>query len=314
MARRHAAGGPPIGDLLPAGSPVASSAGNIGPGGLNGRSRLLSGRRAVAVSTASTVVFLALIVLAVFLAPGAGSVRHYFFNLSEMKQSFVGDPRKGLYSVGSAFLLNIEMFLVAEAIVLVLALLVAIVRQQRSPVFFPLRMLATVYTDVMRGVPTLLVIYAIGFGIPALQLRGLSSQSNAVYGVAALVLSYSAYVAEVYRAGINSVPESQVAAARSLGLGHWKALRFVVLPQAVRTVIPPLLNDFISLQKDTALVSVLGTIETLRAAEIYGDTAFSYAGLTVAAILFLLITIPFARLTDRLIARDRARRLAGGGR
>ncbi len=272
---------------------------------------MLRGGRAGAVSATSTVVFLGLIVLAFLLAPGSAEVRHYFFNFSDMRQAFLGDPAKGLASVGDGFVLNIEMFLVSEALVLVLALIVAIVRLQHSPVFFPLRVLATIYADLMRGVPTLLVIYAIGFGIPALQIHFLSTQSSVVYGVAALVLSYSAYVSEVYRAGINSVPNHQVAAARSLGLGHWQALRHVVLPQAVRTVIPPLLNDFISLQKDTALVSVLGTIETLRAAEIYGDTAFSYAGLTVAAILFLLVTIPLARFTDRLIAKDRARRLAG---
>ena len=171
----------------------------------------------------------------------------------------------------------------------------AVVRQSAGPGALPVRVVATVYVDVSRGVPLILVIFAIGFGVPALQLHGVSTQSAAVYGVAALVLPYSAYVSEVYRAGINSVHQSQVAAARSLGLPQWASLRYVILPQAIRTIIPPLLNDFISLQKDTALVGVLGAIEANRAAEIYSATVFNYSSYTVAAILFLLLTIPLAR-------------------
>jgi polar amino acid transport system permease protein len=176
----------------------------------------------------------------------------------------------------------------------------------------PVRIVATVYVDVFRGIPTILVVYLLGYGIPALYLKVISTQSAAVYGVAALVLSYCAYVSEVYRAGIISVHRSQVMAARSLGLSEWTAMRHVILPQAIRNIIPPLLNDFISLQKDTALVSVLGAIEANRAAEIYSSTVFNYSSFAVAAILFLILTIPLARFTDRLIARDRARRLAGG--
>jgi polar amino acid transport system permease protein len=167
--------------------------------------------------------------------------------------------------------------------------------------------------DFFRGVPLLLVILAIGFGVPALRLPFVSAQSAAVYGVAALVLSYSAYVSEVYRAGLNSVHQSQVAAARSLGLSQPTALRYVILPQAVRNVIPPLLNDFISLQKDTALVGVLGAIEANEAAQIYSSTVFNYSSYAVAAALFLILTIPLARFTDRVIERDRRRRLAGSG-
>ena len=167
-----------------------------------------------------------------------------------------------------------------------------------------------IYVDFFRGVPLLLVILAIGFGVPALNLPVVSHQPLAVYGVA-LVLSYSAYVSEVYRAGLNSVHRSQVAAARSLGLSQSAALRYVILPQAVRNIIPPLLNDFISLQKDTALVGVLGAIEANKAAQIYSSTVFNYSSFTVAAMLFLLLTIPLARFTDRLIERDRRRRLAG---
>jgi polar amino acid transport system permease protein len=158
----------------------------------------------------------------------------------------------------------------------------------------------------------LLVIYIVGFGIPGLDIQGLSNQSAVFYGILALVLSYSAYVAEVYRAGIDSVHDSQIAAARSLGLSRTQSLRFVVLPQAVRRVIPPLLNDFISLQKDTALVAVLGPIEAARAASIYGSTTFNYSSYVVAGILFIALTIPLARFTDHLLARDRRRRRGGG--
>jgi len=230
-----------------------------------------------------------------------------------MWRAFVGDPAKGYYSVGEALWLNIRMFVAAEILILVLALFVAVVRQSTGPVLLPLRVVFTVYVDVARGVPLILLIFAIGFGAPALGLTVISYQSAAVYGVAALVLSYSAYVSEVYRAGINSVHRSQVAAARSLGLSQWASMRHVILPQAIRTIVPPLLNDFISLQKDTALVGVLGSIEANKAAELFSDTVFNYSSYVVAAILFLILTIPLARFTDHLIARDQARRLAGAG-
>jgi polar amino acid transport system permease protein len=268
--------------------------------------------RGVALSTASALVVLAVVVLLFLLAPGSAQVRHTFLNPENMWHALVGDPAKGYYSVGAAIWLNIRMFLVAEALILLLGLLIAVVRQSTGPVMLPLRVAALVYVDVFRGVPLILVIYAVGFGLPALELTVVSTQSAAVYGVLALVLSYSAYVSEVYRAGINSVPLAQTAAARSIGLTHGQALRYVILPQAVRTIIPPLLNDFISLQKDTALVSVLGAIEANRAAEIYSDATFNYSSYAVAALLFLLLTIPLARFTDHLIARDRRRRLAGG--
>jgi polar amino acid transport system permease protein len=272
------------------------------------------GGRGVALSTTSTIVVIAAIVALFWLAPGSANVRHTFFNPTDMWQAFVGDPKKGYYSVGEAIWLNIRMFMVAEVLILILALLVAVVRQSTGPVMLPFRLVATVYVDICRGIPTLLLIFAIGFGVPALELQLISTQSAAVYGVAALVISYSAYVSEVYRAGINSVHRSQVAAARSLGLSEWTSMRHVILPQAIRNIIPPLLNDFISLQKDTALVAVLGAIEANRAAEIYADTTFNYSSYVVAAILFLILTIPLARFTDHLIAKDRARRLAGGMR
>jgi polar amino acid transport system permease protein len=207
-------------------------------------------------------------------------------------------------------LLNVEIFAISEVLILILALVIAVVRQIPGPVFFPFRMVALVYTDLFRGVPLILVLYMIGFGVPGLGLGVVSYLPDVTYGIIALVLVYSAYVAEVYRAGIESVHESQNAAARSLGLTRWQSLRFVILPQAVRRVIPPLLNDFIGLQKDTALVSVLGSIEAARAAQIYGASQFNYASYVVAALLFVLITIPLARFTDRLIARDKRRREA----
>jgi polar amino acid transport system permease protein len=270
-----------------------------------------SGRRGVAVSTTSTVVVLAALAAVFLLAPGSRQVRHTFFNPADMWRAFVGNPRAGYYSVGEAIWLNIRMFVAAEILILIVALAVAVIRQSAGPALLPLRVVATVYVDVARGVPLILIIFAIGFGAPALGLTVISYQSAAVYGVAALVISYSAYVSEVYRAGLGSVHRGQVAAARSLGLSEWGALRHVILPQAIRNVIPPLLNDFISLQKDTALVGVLGSIEANKAAELFSATTFNYSSYAVAAILFLLLTIPLARFTDHLIARDRARRLAG---
>ena len=270
--------------------------------------------RGAALSTASTVAVIAVIAALFLLAPGSAQVRHTFFSPPDLWQSLIGDPAKGYYSVGAAIWLNIRMFLVAEVLILAFGLLLAIVRQSTGPVMLPLRVVALLYVDVFRGIPTLLVIYAVGFGLPALSLTVVSTQDPAVYGVIALVLSYSAYVCEVYRAGINSVPLAQVSAARSVGLTQPQAMGHVVLPQAVRTIIPALLNDFISLQKDTALVSVLGSIEANRAAEIYSATVFNYSSYVVAAVLFLILTIPLARFTDHLIARDRARRLAGGAR
>jgi polar amino acid transport system permease protein len=307
-------GGPPgiVGDTAaPSGAGLAGEmAGDFS------RSRrgllLRSPRGAMVTSTVSTLLVLGAIAAAFLLAPGSRAVRSTYFDFHDMWRAFIGDPHEGFYSVGRGIVVNIEMFTIGEVLILVLALVIALIRQSRSPVLFPLRMLAVAYVDFFRGVPLILVILAIGFGLPALYLPVVSSQSAFVYGVLALVLAYSAYVSEVYRAGLNSVPLSQIASARSLGLRPRTAMRHVVLPQAVRTIIPPLLNDFISLQKDTALVAVLGAvIEANRAAEIYSSTVFNYSGYTVAAILFLVLTIPLARFTDHLIARDRARRLAG---
>src|SRR5918994_195905 len=273
-----------------------------------GRGSRALGNRGVLVSSASTVLFFAIIAVVVVLAPGSGVVAERFFSPQHLWQSLVGS--EGNPSVLGAFLLNVQIFMVSEVFILILALVIAVVRGIPGPVFFPFRLVAVAYTDLLRGVPLILVLYMIGFGVPGLDLGFISYLPDVAYGVISLVLVYSAYVAEVYRAGIESVHESQNAAARSLGLTRWQSLRFVVLPQAIRRVIPPLLNDFIGLQKDTALVSVLGSIEAARAAQIYGASEFNYASYVVAALLFVLITIPLARFTDRLIARDKRRREA----
>ena len=275
-----------------------------------GRGSRIFGNRAVLVSSASTMLFFAVVALVVALAPGSGLVAERFFSPFHLWQSLRGTESEP--GVLGAFLLNVYIFAISEVFILVFALAIAVVRGMPGPVFFPFRLVAVVYTDVFRGVPLILVLYIIGFGVPGLGIGFFSYLSDVTYGIIALVLVYSAYVAEVYRAGIESVHESQNAAARSLGLTRFQSLRFVVLPQAVRRVIPPLLNDFIGLQKDTALVSVLGSIEAARAAQIYGASQFNYASYVVAALLFVLITIPLARFTDRLIARDKRRRQAGG--
>jgi polar amino acid transport system permease protein len=205
----------------------------------------------------------------------------------------------------------VRIFLIAEPLILILGLAVALARGLRSPVFLPLRVIATVYTDVFRGVPTILLILLLGFGVPALGLKGVPNDA-VFWGTVALVLSYGAYVGEVFRAGIASVHPSQRMAARSLGLSSWRTNRHVVLPQAVRNVVPPLLNDFISLQKDTALVAILGPIEVLRQAQIDASKLFNYTPYVAAACIFIALTIPMTRFADWLTARTARTRQAGG--
>jgi polar amino acid transport system permease protein len=218
--------------------------------------------------------------------------------------------RVALPDVWAGFQVNLKMMFIAEALVLVLALGIAVVRGLPGPGAAPFRVMAVVYTDVFRGTPLILVAFLVGFGLPGLQLAVLSKQSNLVYGVIALTLVYTAYVTEVYRAGIESVHGSQRMAARSLGLSYWQALRYVVIPQAVRRVIPPLLNDFIGLQKDTALVAVIGVTEAALQAQNYSNRNFNFTSYVVAAVFFIFLTIPLARFTDHLIAvreqRERA--------
>jgi polar amino acid transport system permease protein len=261
------------------------------------------GRRSVAVAILSTVVFLAIVVFAITHSPGWHEVRRQFFDWHEFRSTFP--------EIARAFRLNIKIFSIAEVFILVFALFLAILRSLPGPVFFPLRALAIVYADFFRGVPTILVIAILGFGAPALGLSYVPT-STIFWGIVSLVLVYSAYVSEVYRAGIESIHPSQEAAARSLGLTRWQTLRRVILPQAVRRVIPPLLNDFIGLQKDTALVGTLGAVEAFQQSQIDANATFNFTAYLAAAVLFVAITIPLARFTDWLIARDRRRRQAGG--
>jgi polar amino acid transport system permease protein len=214
-------------------------------------------------------------------------------------------------SVWAGFQVNLKLMMVSEILVLIFALAVAVVRGLPGRGAKPLRALMIVYTDFFRGTPLILVAFVIGFGLPALNLTFVSTRSNFTYGVIALTLVYTAYVTEVYRAGIESVHPSQRMAARSLGLSYSQSMRFVVIPQAVRRVIPPLLNDFIGLQKDTALVSVIGVAEAALQAQAYSQTYANFTSYTVAAVLFILLTIPLARFTDHLIAvRERRERAA----
>ena len=261
-----------------------------------------SARRNALVGMASLIVFVVVIVFLVSQTPGWPVVQETFFNPEEFKASFPG--------LLEAFMLNIRIFLTAEPLILIFGLLLAMARQLRAPIFLPLRVISTVYVDVIRGIPTILLIFLLGFGVPALRLQGVPNDPI-FWGTAALVVSYSAYVAEVYRAGINSIHPSQRMAARSLGLSSLQADRYVVLPQAVRNVIPPLLNDFISLQKDTALVAVLGPIEILRQAQIDASFTFNYTPYVAAALIFIALTIPMTRFADWVQARMNRRQRAG---
>jgi polar amino acid transport system permease protein len=274
------------------------------------RSRVVSslrsggdGRRSVAIALLSTAVFFTVVAVAITHAPGWPEVRRQFFNWGEFKATFP--------EVAHAFLLNVKIFCIAEVLILIFALFLAVLRSLPGPVFFPLRALAIVYTDLFRGVPTILVIAMLALGAPALGLSYLP-KSVVFWGVVSLVLIYSAYVSEVYRAGIESIHPSQEAAARSLGLSRSQTLRRVILPQAVRRVIPPLLNDFIGLQKDTALVGTVGAIEAFQQSQIDTNATFNFTAYLSAAVLFVAITIPLARFTDWLVLRDRRRRVAGG--
>lgn len=255
--------------------------------------------RSTLVAFISTLVFLGVVAALVVNAPGWPDVQRSFFNGKVFADS--------VPLIVRAFWVNVQLFLVAEVLILFFGLVIAVLRSLPGPVLFPVRLLATVYVDVFRALPGILIIYVLGFGIPGL---GVSGVSEFAYAVLALTLIYSAYVSEVYRAGINSVHPSQDAAARSLGLSRFQSLRHVILPQAVRRVVPPLLNDFIGLQKDTVLVSYIGVVEIFRQAQIRNAATYNFTPYIVVALVFLLITIPLARLTDVLVARDQRRSAA----
>jgi polar amino acid transport system permease protein len=229
-------------------------------------------------------------------------VLHAFFNLHSFTLA--------MPDVWAGFQVNLKMMVVAEVLVLVLALAIAVVRGLPGRGARPLRALAIAYTDFFRGTPIIIVAFFVGFGVPGLQLGYISSRSFTTYGIVTLTLVYTAYVTEVYRAGIESVHASQRAAARSLGLSYWQTMRYVIIPQAVRRVIPPLLNAFVGLQKDTAIVSVIGVAEAASLSQQFSTQNGDFPSYLVAAVFFILITIPLARFTDHLVAQRERRERA----
>ncbi|MBN8868517.1 MAG: amino acid ABC transporter permease [Solirubrobacterales bacterium] len=259
------------------------------------KARKAKARRGQAIAVLSSVLILGGLAAIVLTSSGWSSVRETFFSAEAFKSSFP--------DILKAFWIDVKLFLIVEVIVLVLGLLVAVVRTSKVPALFPIRMLAAVYCDFFRGIPVILLVYLVGFGVPALNLSGLPTDPLVLAGIA-LSLAYSSYVAEVYRAGIASIHPSQTDAGLATGLTRIQTLRFVVIPQAVRRVRPPLLNDFISLQKDVALVSVLGIAEAFQTAQIITLSTFNYTPLIAAALLYLAVTFPMARILDHITARE----------
>jgi polar amino acid transport system permease protein len=255
-------------------------------------------RRSVLIALTSTVIVIGLVVALVPQTPGWYKVKRSFFNGEVLSDTFSG--------LLSAFVKDIQIFLWCAPCILIWGMTLAVCRSVRTPALFPLRLFAAAYTDIFRGIPVILTILLVGFGVPGLGL-GRPWNSPYLWGSVALVLAYSSYVAEVFRAGIESVHESQRAGARSLGLSSAQTLRFVVLPQAVRRVIPPLMNDFVSLQKDVALISLIGPIEILRQAGIDKSKYANFTPYVGAAIIFLLLTIPETRFVDHLMTREQRR-------
>jgi polar amino acid transport system permease protein len=259
------------------------------------RAKRARSRRGQAIAFGSSLLILGGLAFLILTSSGWPEVRSQFFSVEVFRESFPG--------ILSAFWLDVKMFLAVEAVVLVLGLVIAVVRTSVNPALFPIRMLAALYCDIFRGIPVILLIYLFGFGIPTLELEGVPGDPL-ILGCTALALAYSAYVAEVYRAGIASVNRTQTDSALAVGMTRIQALRYVVLPQAIRRVRPPLLNDFISLQKDVALVAIVGVIEAFRQAQIDTARDFNFTPLIAAALLYLLVTIPMARLLDYISARD----------
>ena len=260
-------------------------------------------RRSAAVASASTVVFLAVVGTAIVLSPGWDRVKQQFLDWELVKDS-LPDILSGLW-------LNIRVLAVCAVLIVLVGLGIASLRTLRGAVWFPVRALAAAYTDFFRGMPLIILLYLVGFGLPGLRLKGIPDDP-VVLGTIALVLTYSAYVAEVFRAGIESVHPSQRAAARSLGLSYSQTMRRVVLPQAVRRVTPPLLNDFVALQKDVGLISVLGAFDAVRYAQVHADAAFNFTPYLVAGMLFVLLAIPTIRVADWMSLRAARRQQASG--
>ena len=255
-------------------------------------------RRSLLIALASSLAVIGLLVVLIPQTPGWYKVKRSFFNGPILDETFPALLR--------AFVKDIQIFLWCAPCILVLGMLLAICRNVRSPLLFPLRLFAAAYTDIFRGIPVILTILLIGFGIPGL---GMDRPWNSPYlwGSVALILAYSSYVSEVFRAGIESIHESQRAGARSLGLSSSQTLRHIIIPQAIRRVIPPLMNDFVSLQKDVALISLIGPIEILRQAGIDKSKYANFTPYVGAAIIFLLLTIPETRFVDHLMSRERRR-------
>ena len=261
------------------------------------------GARSLLIAIVSSIVFFGLIAYVVVNSAGWPRVQAQFLDAELFWAS--------LPKVVSKFWVNVQLFLIAEALILVFGLLLAVLRSMPGPVVFPLRLMATIYVDIFRAVPGVLVIIALGIGIPALRIEGIP-KDEFFWAIVVLTLVYSAYVSEVYRAGIESVHASQSAAARSLGLSQLQTMRHVVVPQAVRRVIPPLLNDFIGLQKDTVLVSFIGVVEIFRQTQILTAANFNFTPYVATALVFLVVTIPLARFTDWLVIRERRKGQGGG--
>jgi len=260
-------------------------------------------RKSTLVAFTSTLIFAVLVWFGLISTPGWARVSQSFFDWPTAVAAF---PR-----VFEGLLLNLRVLVFAALGVLFFGLLLAIMRTLRSPVFFPLRVFARFYVDFFRGLPLIIVLYLVGFGIPGLRLEWLGRVPAEVLGTVALILTYSAYVAEVFRAGIESIHPSQRLAARSLGLSYGKSMRLVVLPQAVRRVAPPLMNDFVALQKDVGLISILGAIDAVRGAQIEVAKFANFTPYVVAGLLFVLLAIPTVRFADRITARLSNREQAG---
>jgi polar amino acid transport system permease protein len=295
---------------LGGGPPDPGDTVHLRPGGPS-RSGEPSALRSTAIAAVSTLAFLGAIAWIVVNAPGWAAVQESFLNGKIFAQTFgfIDGAFVWERSILRYFLVNVALFTIAEVLILGVGLMLAVLRSLPGPVLFPFRAMATIYADVFRALPGILVIYILGFGIPGLGIAGVPVDPF-FYAVVALTLIYSAYVSEVYRAGIDSVHPSQEAAARSLGLSKFQALRHVILPQAVRRVVPPLLNDFIGLQKDTVLVSYIGVVEIFRASQIKQAATFNFTPYMATALVFIVVTIPLARLVDGLVARDRRRAAA----
>ena len=258
--------------------------------------------KSVLIALVSSVVFVVVVGWAILSSPGWEDVRRSFFDLDIAVKSFP--------SILAGLWVNIQVLIVAALAVAVLGTTLAVMRSLRGPVFFPLRALATVYTDLFRGIPLLIVLYLVGFGLPALGIFG--RVPVVLWGTIAIVLTYSAYIAEVLRAGMEAVHPSQRVAARSMGLTHGQTLRIVVIPQGVRKVVPALMNDFVSMQKDVGLISVLGAVDAVRAAQIAAAEDYNFTPYIVAALLFVAMALPMIRLTDYVSARLAKREQMGG--